>query len=133
MLSGARTPFPLPLLQWPRDFSVIHRDLKPSNILMQGAQPLIADFGIAKDTARELDTTTASGVIKGTTSYLSPEVLQGSKHTSASDIWALGVVMYEIAAAVEQKSDESGNSEPGPMPVLMPGQVWHRFVAVTPE
>uniref|UniRef100_A0A7S4GHR1 Protein kinase domain-containing protein n=1 Tax=Eutreptiella gymnastica TaxID=73025 RepID=A0A7S4GHR1_9EUGL len=104
------------------EHGVIHRDLKPSNILMQGAQPLIADFGIAKDTARELDTTTASGVIKGTTSYLSPEVLQGSKHTSASDIWALGVVMYEIAAAVEQKSDESGNSEPGPMPVLMPGQ-----------
>ena len=77
---------------------VVHRDLKPSNILVRAdGEPVLLDFGIAKllegDTA---DAATASRVM--TPAYASPEQLLGRPVTTATDVYGLGLVMYELMA-----------------------------------
>ncbi len=76
---------------------VIHRDIAPDNVLVshEGAVKLI-DFGIAKSTTR--GSQTAIGVIKGKYSYMSPEQASGEPIDSRSDIYSLGVVIYEMLA-----------------------------------
>jgi serine/threonine protein kinase/Flp pilus assembly protein TadD len=78
---------------------IIHRDLKPSNILVStDGRVRILDFGIARlhGTAR----LTQTGSTLGTLAYSSPELIQGQDATVASDIFSLGVVMYEVFAGV---------------------------------
>jgi len=76
---------------------LIHRDLKPSNIIVdrEGAA-MILDFGIAK-AASNLFHTTATGMVKGTPRYMSPEQITGEAAlTSASDVFSFGAVLYEV-------------------------------------
>ncbi|PJF39763.1 MAG: hypothetical protein CUN55_13625, partial [Phototrophicales bacterium] len=79
---------------------IIHRDIKPSNIFFsKDHRVVIGDFGLAKD----IDTTAtrtidAEGGIAGTPSYLSPEQIQGEATDPRSDIYALGVIMYQLLA-----------------------------------
>ncbi|GAB3445774.1 serine/threonine-protein kinase [Actinophytocola sediminis] len=70
---------------------LVHRDLKPANVLLAGDGPRVIDFGIA----RTLEGTglTATGMIVGTPSFLSPEQLDGREITPASDVFALGAVL----------------------------------------
>ncbi len=77
---------------------LVHRDIKPSNLL-QAADGTwkVADFGIAKPLDAAIDLT-ATGATIGTPSYLSPEQLEGRPATPASDLWAVGVVLYEALA-----------------------------------
>ncbi|HTI70556.1 MAG TPA: serine/threonine-protein kinase, partial [Candidatus Limnocylindria bacterium] len=76
---------------------VVHRDIKPSNILLEGGVPKIADFGLAAELGVGGDLTQFTCVL-GTPQYLAPEALQGgSKRLGPlSDIYALGVVLYEM-------------------------------------
>jgi hypothetical protein len=76
---------------------VLHRDLKPSNILLEGDEPRLADFGLAAQLDPGGDLTAITGVL-GTPHYVAPEALhQGSAAlTAASDVYALGVVLYEM-------------------------------------
>ena len=77
---------------------VVHRDIKPSNAIWGPLGDLVlTDFGIAKSTLRELDQT-QMGIICGTPAYLSPEQAQGLAGGPSSDIYALGVVLYELLA-----------------------------------
>ena len=79
---------------------VVHRDLKPSNILINSdGSPKLLDFGISKILSEELDqkntaTVTKMGVM--TPSYASPEQLQNKSVTTATDIYSLGVILYEF-------------------------------------
>lgn len=74
---------------------VVHRDLKPENILLdEENRPLITDFGVSKACASGVKT--ASGVILGTPGYIAPEALLEQPVTTQSDMYALGVTLYEM-------------------------------------
>ncbi|MBU1218225.1 serine/threonine protein kinase [Myxococcota bacterium] len=86
---------------------IIHRDLKPSNILIRDykdfsapLQPVLVDFGIAKNPDRHL---TESQTMMGTPAYMSPEQLMGKTDevTAASDIFSMGLVLFRILAGEE--------------------------------
>ena len=74
---------------------LVHRDIKPSNILLEGYEerPVLCDFGLAKPTA-VADGLTSTGETVGTVHYMSPEQLAGDHATPASDVYALGCVLF---------------------------------------
>ncbi len=75
---------------------VIHRDIKPQNIIIDSeGRVKVTDFGIAR--AGSASTMTEAGSILGTAHYFSPEQAQGQPVEAASDLYSLGVVMYEMA------------------------------------
>ncbi len=74
---------------------IIHRDLKPANILFDRAgEPCVSDFGIAKITQSQTNVT--AGAMLGTPAYMSPEQAQGEKVDARSDIYALGIILFEM-------------------------------------
>jgi serine/threonine-protein kinase len=83
---------------------IIHRDLKSSNVVVNDAgEAIVLDFGLAKrlnhtgsDLSRDYSLT-ATGVLAGTLSHMAPEVLVGGDADARSDVWALGVLLYELA------------------------------------
>jgi serine/threonine protein kinase len=73
---------------------IVHRDLKPSNVLYtEGDTAALADFGLAR--APDSTRLTLDGQLLGTPHYVAPEVIQGLEATPASDLYALGCVLYE--------------------------------------
>ena len=83
--------------------AIIHRDLKPSNILVAiqdgVAVPKIIDFGVAKATAQSLTERTMYtelGMLIGTPEYMSPEQVEGKDVDQRSDIYSLGIILYEM-------------------------------------
>jgi eukaryotic-like serine/threonine-protein kinase len=76
--------------------SLLHRDLKPGNVMISKAGAVkVMDFGIVKDPmASDL---TRTGTVVGTPYYIAPEVLGGDGEDERSDIWSLGVTLYELA------------------------------------
>ncbi|HEV2705057.1 MAG TPA: serine/threonine-protein kinase [Pyrinomonadaceae bacterium] len=82
---------------------IVHRDLKPSNIMLTERGICVLDFGIAKVLASASDATkthatTESGLIIGTPRYMSPEQCLGQKVGPASDLYSVGVLVYEMLA-----------------------------------
>ena len=74
---------------------IVHRDLKPANVLLDAGQVRLADFGIARIVGESPATTT--GMVIGTIGFMAPEVIKGEEPTSACDVYAVGITLYELA------------------------------------
>ena len=95
-------------LDYAHEGGIVHRDIKPANILLRSArgqidpalplpddvEPVLTDFGVARIANATLQT--ASGKIIGTPAYMSPEQIQGKSVDARSDIYSLGIVLYEM-------------------------------------
>jgi eukaryotic-like serine/threonine-protein kinase len=90
---------------------IIHRDLKPSNVLVADGVPKIIDFGIAKaiDASQPLGDATAvltSHGVLGTPAYMSPEALNGDDLDTRTDVYSLGVMLYELLTGLRPHRTE---------------------------
>jgi serine/threonine-protein kinase len=86
-------------LAFAHQHGLVHRDVKPQNVLLNGdGEAKVTDFGIA----RSLDVehgVTQTGTVMGTSNYLSPEQASGKPVTPATDVYSLGIVLYELLTA----------------------------------
>ncbi|CAN4099337.1 unnamed protein product [Withania somnifera] len=72
---------------------IVHRDLKPENILMDAdGHVMLTDFGLAK----EIDESSRSNSMCGTTEYMAPEIVQSKGHNKDADWWSVGILLYEM-------------------------------------
>ncbi|MFL6171632.1 MAG: Stk1 family PASTA domain-containing Ser/Thr kinase, partial [Marmoricola sp.] len=92
---------------------MIHRDVKPENVLLatdpdSGAGRIkVADFGLARAVNAETQHTATGGVLIGTVSYLSPELVVDGKADARSDVYAVGVLLYEMLTGVKPHQADS--------------------------
>ncbi|MDQ3680385.1 MAG: serine/threonine protein kinase, partial [Actinomycetota bacterium] len=99
---------------------VVHRDIKPGNLLLTPDSSVkVADFGIAKVAEALGPDVTMTGEVVGTPAYLAPERLEGRPATASSDLYSLGVVLYE---ALSGTKPYSGDTPWGLAQAVMAGQ-----------
>lgn len=84
-------------LEFAHQANVVHRDLKPANILINDSdQVKIVDFGLAAAATSSDSRVTKSGILVGTPTYMAPEQARGKPVDQRTDVYSLGVIMYEI-------------------------------------
>jgi serine/threonine-protein kinase len=88
---------------------IVHRDLKPANILLrrtaEGFEPLLSDFGIAR--LADGPQLTRTHELLGTPSYVAPETAAGARPTPAVDVYAAGILLYELVSGAPPFTDDS--------------------------
>ena len=87
---------------------LIHRDIKPENVLIaDDGRVKVADFGLAKAVSTDTQHTATGGVLIGTVSYLAPELVVDGRSDARADVYAAGVVMYELLTGRKPHEGES--------------------------
>lgn len=90
---------------------LIHRDVKPENVLIgdeaHGGRVKVADFGLAKAVSTDTQHTATGGVLIGTVSYLAPELVVDGRSDARADVYAAGVVLYELLTGSKPHEGES--------------------------
>src|SRR5262245_18305485 len=91
---------------------IVHRDLKPANVMLTRSGPKLLDFGLAKALHGETSSETTKALtdrhtIVGTIQYMAPEQVEGRATDARTDLWALGVMLYEIATGQRPFGGES--------------------------
>jgi serine/threonine protein kinase len=132
-----RTTLPIMLqvlagLAHAHDHGVVHRDIKPSNVFLPVSRPAkIMDFGVARLGGT---TTTTSGAVTGTPSYMSPEQVAGDEIDGRSDLFSVGLILFELVTGEKAIQAESIVStlykvlHEGPDLALLPqGTEWRRL------
>jgi serine/threonine-protein kinase len=101
-------------LEAAHEAGIVHRDLKPENVMLVGTQVgeevvKVLDFGIAKVTAEELGgpALTRAGTVFGTPEYMSPEQAAGHPVDARTDLYALGIMLYEMLSGATPFSDDN--------------------------
>src|SRR5439155_23806558 len=96
-------------LQYAHEHGILHRDIKPENLLFSTSRVLkVTDFGIARVVGGSETLATSAGQILGTPSYMAPEQAEGTELSPATDIYATGVMLYELLSGRLPYSDEGG-------------------------
>ena len=90
---------------------LIHRDVKPENVLIEdaaaGGRLKVADFGLAKAVSADTQHTVTGGVLIGTVSYLAPELVVDGRADARADVYAAGVMLYEMLTGAKPHEGES--------------------------
>ncbi len=92
---------------------LVHRDVKPENVLIAaepgapGTRVKVADFGLAKAVSADTQHTATNGVLIGTVSYLAPELVVDGKADARADVYAIGVILYELLTGTKPHTGES--------------------------
>ncbi|WP_246159371.1 Stk1 family PASTA domain-containing Ser/Thr kinase [Nocardioides antri] len=87
---------------------LIHRDVKPENVLIaDDGRIKVADFGLARAVSAETQHTATGGVLIGTVSYLAPELVVDGKADARADVYAAGVILYELLTGQKPHTGES--------------------------
>jgi serine/threonine protein kinase len=121
------------------DSGIVHRDLKPENIVRTGSGEVkILDFGLARfrDMPTALAHLTDVGMILGTPAYMSPEQIRGATVDGRSDLFSLGIVLYELVSGVHPFADSDPvltkarilGAEPARLGDLPPATRWNQTV-----